>query len=155
MLLELMGSLSQAFDLIYWSNLSSLLVSQYCFLVWSPFGRETENLNFLGLFWSRQSVGVWQQKQTIILLSISSSHWCQGKHRRLLVRSKDYQVFGILVNFLFIALIQGHPIQGRTRYDLKVETNLQRRSNKIFYTKSLCLCKALRKQQTTTSIQSF
>ena len=50
------------------------------------------------------------------------------------MRSKDYQVFGILVNFLFIALIQGHPIQGRTRYDLKVETNLQLRSNKICFT---------------------
>ena len=50
------------------------------------------------------------------------------------MRSKDYQVFGILVNFLFIALIQGHPIQGRTRYDLKLETNLQLRSNKICFT---------------------
>ena len=51
------------------------------------------------------------------------------------MRSKDYQVFGILVNFLFIALIQGHPIQGRTRYDLKVETNLQLRSNKSCFAK--------------------
>ena len=55
LLLEIIG----AFDLIYCSNLSLvLLVSQYCFLGWSPFGRETENRNFLGLFWSRQSVGV-------------------------------------------------------------------------------------------------
>ena len=73
-------------------------------------------------------------KNRQLYYDLASSHCDQVIHRRLLVRSKDYQVFGILVNFLFIALIQGHPIQGRARYDLKVETNLQRRSNKIFFT---------------------
>ena len=52
------------------------------------------------------------------------------------MRSKDYQVFRIFSQFLFIALIQGHPVQGSARYDLKVKVSLQRFCNKMFTPKA-------------------
>ena len=64
------------------------------------------------------------------------------------MRSKDYQVFRIFSQFLFIALIQGHPVQGSARYDLKVKVSLQRFATKCLHQKPLVM-QSFRKTQTT------
>ena len=116
------------FDLLY---ISIYIVNNVFYF--GPHSEERRRISvFLDYFGPRTLMESDIKTDNYIFIACHSS---QVTHtQRPLVRSKDYQIIWILAQFFFIALIQGHPVQGSTRYDLKVKMNLQRFCYKIFLT---------------------